>query len=165
MLVTESIINKMELYMLICRFRLNDLPMSALSLGATSFPAFSGEGDHTNHAFSQCVMGGPIPKGSYYIVGRQSGGRLGPLWDEILGTDSWFGLYADDLRIDDHAFCDGVRRGEFRLHPAVGSGRSVGCITLPFVADFMHLRAMFRSVKMIDIPCSDKRAYGKVNVE
>lgn len=151
--------------MLACRFRLNDLPMSSLSLGATSFPAFSGEGQWTNRPSMQCVRGGPIPKGSYYIIDRQSGGRLGPFWDEVTGADSWFSLYADDLRIDDQAFCDGVRRGEFRLHPAVGHGRSIGCITLPFIADFMRLGAMLRSARMVDVPCSSLRAYGKVTVE
>ncbi|WP_410572838.1 tlde1 domain-containing protein, partial [Bacillus sp. SIMBA_031] len=34
----------------------------------------------------------------------------------------------------------GVRRGNFRLHPASGAGLSFGCITLKSLADFRRLR-------------------------
>lgn len=73
---------------------------------------------------------GAIPPGTYYIVDRLSGGRLGWIKDFISGKNEWFALFAADSSVDDIAFCNGVRRGEFRLHPKVGTGISKGCITI-----------------------------------
>lgn len=150
--------------MLVCTFRLNNLPMSALSLGASSFPAFSGEEGRTNSPSHQCVPNGPIPRGTYYIVDRESGGRLGALRDKANKADWWFALYADDLRVDDTTFCDNVMRGQFRLHPSGWTGQSAGCITLPFMHDFLVLRRLILSQEMFDIPCVDTKAYGQVVV-
>ncbi|WP_179747145.1 DUF2778 domain-containing protein [Paraburkholderia bryophila] len=79
---------------------------------------------------------GPIPKGRYYIIGRQSGGRLGWLWDwakdkaSHVQHDQWFALYRNDGVIDDYTFVHGVRRGNFRLHPDGRFGISEGCIAI-----------------------------------
>lgn len=85
-----------------CTFLLNGEKMSLLNLGGLSFHAFSGLGVHVNQRSSSCVLNqGPIPVGSYYVTDRQSGGRLGWLYDSIGGMDQWFALYADKERIDD----------------------------------------------------------------
>ncbi|MDE8555645.1 DUF2778 domain-containing protein [Pantoea vagans] len=38
---------------------------------------------------------------------------------DIYVTDcsTWFGLFRDDGKIDDLTFVQGIRRGNFRLHP------------------------------------------------
>jgi len=103
--------------------------MSTFKCGSTSFPAFSGLGEHVNRRASACILNtGPIPPGEYYIIDRQSGGLLGPLRDLFTGRDQWFALYAIDDKIDDEVFCDKVKRGLFRLHPRGPFGRSEGCI-------------------------------------
>ncbi|VWC20725.1 DUF2778 domain-containing protein [Burkholderia latens] len=102
--------------------------------------------------------------GTYYIVDRQSGGRFGWLYDAFGGKPDWFALYADDGRIDDETFCNGVSRGNFRLHPAVGRGLSKGCITIRSEADFSIVKGMLRSVKNVKIPRADILTYGKVIV-
>jgi hypothetical protein len=81
-----------------------------------------------------------------------------------LKREQWFALYADDERVDDETFCDSLKRGQFRLHPALGSGRSLGCITLPFFTDFTILRRKLLAAPQHDIPGRDKRAYGRVVV-
>jgi Protein of unknown function (DUF2778) len=106
--------------MLTCRFRLNNLPLSAISLGAASFPAFSGE-------------------------------------DRRI-------LYSDDLKIDDQTFCDKVIRGQLRLHPAGWTGQSAGCVTLPFMRDFLMLRQTILSQEKFDVPCADMNSYGQLVV-
>jgi hypothetical protein len=66
---------------------------------------------------------GPIPAGRYYIIKREAGGRLVRLRD--FGLDmwsnsdrtTWFTLYSADGTIDDWTFVNGIRRGDFRLHP------------------------------------------------
>jgi len=104
--------------MIDCTFELNGKPMSAFKCGATSFPAFSGLGEHVNRRTSACILNaGPIPPGAYYIFDRQSGGLLGPLRDLFTGRDIWFALYAIDNEIDDETYCKQVKRGLFRLHP------------------------------------------------
>ncbi|WP_429522902.1 tlde1 domain-containing protein [Paraburkholderia youngii] len=77
---------------------------------------------------------GAIPVGRYYIFDRRSGGILGP-WKDRLNLNGnnkseWFALYAIDANIDDDkVLCDGIIRGQFRLHPKGRLGRSEGCIT------------------------------------
>lgn len=150
--------------MLNCRFRLNGLDMSAITVGQTSFPAFSGDGPHVNKWSAQCKpASGPIPVGTYYIVDRLSGGLAAEL-DPLLKKDLWFSLYPADEAVDDEAYCDGVKRGNFRLHPAVGSGRSIGCITLPFIMDFLHLRKIILEAKPHELPGTDVTTYGRVVV-
>jgi hypothetical protein len=137
------------------------MPLSAISLGATSFPAFSGEERHLNSPSHQCLPNGPIPSGTYYIVDRESGGRLGSLRDKFNKSDWWFALYSDDLKVDDLTFCDKVMRGQLRLHPAGWTGRSAGCVTLPFMSDFLVLRQIILSQTKFDVPCVDMKAYGQ----
>jgi len=124
-----------------CSFRLNGQPMSQLVMGASAYPAFSGRSGYVNKPSYMCVPNfGALPIGKYYIVDRVSGGRLGWLRDWVKGD--WFGLYAADGRIDDVTFCDGVKRGGFRLHPKAGRGISEGCITLDRPTDFDVVRGI-----------------------
>ncbi|WP_206956831.1 tlde1 domain-containing protein [Trinickia acidisoli] len=66
--------------------------------------------------------------------------------------------------IDDETYIDGVRRGNFRLHP-IGSGRiSKGCITLVSATSFAQLSAYLRGGKVAYIPGTRIRCYGVVEV-
>jgi hypothetical protein len=142
-------------------FELNDLPMSAFKLGAILFPAFSGLGEFANQRAKACMRGlGPIPPGTYYIIDRQSGGLLGSVRDLFTGREDWFALYAADGRIDDETFCNGLKRGNFRLHPKGVLGRSEGCITLDKPADYFRLRSILKSARPTVVPRSALKAYG-----
>ncbi|WP_244122195.1 DUF2778 domain-containing protein [Burkholderia latens] len=139
--------------------------MSAFEIDGRKFPAFSGLTPHINKRSQQCLKAyGPIPLGTYYIVDRQSGGRLGRFHDLGSGKSNWFALYAVDDRIDDETFCNGVRRGEFRLHPKSGFGISRGCITLNDEADFHIVRGLLKNSSASFIPGTNIRTYGKVVV-
>lgn len=113
---------------------------------------------------------GPIPPGRYFILSRKSGGRLGSLRDfypdNIYGTDreTWFALYKDDLQIDDTVFVEGVKRGNFRLHPVGPAGLGEGCLTLSHQSDFDYLRQALLDTTMMQVPCSSFKAYGTVTV-
>jgi len=114
---------------------------------------------------------GPIVRGRYFIVERPTGGRLGPfkerLLKDIYGTDrsTWFGLFRDDGKIDDYTFVQGVKRGNFRLHPIGPLGLSEGCITLQHPIQFNYMRDMFlKSGPTLNIPGSQLKAYGTVKV-
>ena len=107
---------------------------------------------------------GPIPSGTYYIVDRESGGLLGPLYEALGWRDNWFSLYADDGKIDDEIFCEEVKRGNFRLHPTGSRRISRGCITIETQADFNFLRTILKSTQKQAIPGSTLLAYGKVVV-
>lgn len=97
-----------------CTFELNGKPMSLLKMGAIHLPAFSGLGGHVNRREYICAPDvGPIPPGAYYILDRQSGGRLGALRDLLRDRSEWFALYAADGKIDDEVFCNKVKRGNF----------------------------------------------------
>src|SRR5690606_41927311 len=62
-----------------CTFELNGQAMSSLTIGALSFPAFSGLGDNINRRISACIPDlGPIPPGDYFILNRESGGGFYP---------------------------------------------------------------------------------------
>lgn len=151
--------------MIDCKFELNNKPMSTFWCGATQFLAFSGLGAHVNQRLSACVLNaGPIPPGTYYIVDRESGGVLGPLLDRIKGRTNWFALYAIDNRIDDHAYCNEVERGNFRLHPKGPYGISKGCIVINDPAKYSYLRLILKSSKLTPIPGTKHSAYGKVVV-
>lgn len=136
-----------------CAFVLNDKPMSTFTLNGTGYDAFSGLNEKVNKRASVCEASeGAIPLGTYYIVDRQSGGRLGWIRDAISGKDEWFALYAKDEAVDDVAFCNKVRRGEFRLHPKVGMGISKGCITIDKVSDFDAIRKVLLGARKWEIP-------------
>ena len=145
-------------------FKLNNQPMSKLEIGAFRLDAFSGDGEHRNKRGSMCLKDkGPIPVGRYYIVGRESGGRLGWLYDIYDGRSGWFALYADDGMIDDWTFCNNVQRGLFRLHPKGRSGSSQGCIVVDKETDFMSLRS-FLLMQNHKIPGTDIKTYGMIQV-
>lgn len=149
-----------------CSFTLNNKPMSAFKIGSLSFPAFSGLAGHANQRSSACLSGlGPIPPGWYYIFGRQSGGRLGPLWDLLDDRSEWFALHAIDSRIDDEAYCDEVRRGAFRLHPNGVQGISHGCIVIESLCNFHHLRTILSSTAAQPVGGTSLKAYGRVVVQ
>lgn len=149
-----------------CTFELNGKPMSVFKVGATSFPAFSGLGVHTNLRTSACFANqGPIPPGEYYILDRESGGRLGWIRDLWSGKGSWFALYANDGVIDDETWCEQVKRGQFRLHPKGRVGISKGCIVIDQVSDFQFLRSILKGGGLKNIPYSELKAYGKVIVK
>ncbi|HEY1081141.1 MAG TPA: DUF2778 domain-containing protein [Prosthecobacter sp.] len=152
--------------MISCTFELNGKTTSQLKCGAHSFPAFSGRRGHTNKPSSACIVGvGPIPPGNYYIVDRQTG-----FAERIFGNsfkENWFALYAVDGEINDEIYCDGERRGEFRLHPNGPQGISAGCITLEKQEDFHTLRAILISAKKrtLKINNQDMRVYGVIRVQ
>jgi hypothetical protein len=149
-----------------CRFALNGEPLSSFQLGAQQFPAFSGLGIQANKRQFACLKGsGPIPPGRYYILDRQSGGRLGALYDLFNENREWLALYADDGKIDDEVFCESVKRGNFRLHPKGPLGRSEGCITINELPHFQRVRALLRASTPMAIPGSGLTAFGKVIVE
>ena len=88
-------------------------------------------------------------------------------WNKIrsgaeFGRDEWFALYKDDWGIDDYTWVEGVKRGNFRLHPGT---LSEGCITLPHDSDFAMLRNALLRTQQIDVPCIRKlKAYGSIEV-
>ena len=149
-----------------CTFELNGQPMSSFKIGASSFPAFSGLGEHINRRVSACIPShGPIPPGEYFILDRESGGRLGWLRDLFSGRTDWFALYANDGKIDDETWCAEVKRGRFRLHPKGPRGVSEGCIVIDQESDFQLVRAILRSKKPIDVEGTDIHAWAKVIVK
>ncbi|WP_330983602.1 MULTISPECIES: DUF2778 domain-containing protein [Enterobacterales] len=158
--------------MIIARYALNGLPTSILTVpGVGNFPAFSGQlYGRNNVTMAGRPDIGPIPPGRYFIVGRKSGGRLGSLRNYFLknfyGTDreSWYALYKEDWQIDDTVFVEGVKRGNFRLHPIGPMGLSEGCITLSFQSDFDYLSKALSKTTMIQVPCSSFMAYGTITV-
>ncbi|MEB6575611.1 MULTISPECIES: DUF2778 domain-containing protein [Enterobacter] len=158
--------------MIIARYALNGLPSSILTVpGIGNFPAFSGQlYGRNNPTMASKQEIGPIPPGRYFIVNRQSGGRLGGLSDfalkNIYGTDrsKWFALYKDDWQIDDQVFVEGVRRGHFRLHPIGPRGLSEGCITLLHLSDFDYLYEALMKTTMMPVPCTSFKAYGTITV-
>ncbi|MBU9186013.1 DUF2778 domain-containing protein [Burkholderia gladioli] len=158
----------------ICTFILNGKPMSGLTcMGLSTVPAFSGMPGHRNMPGSTAKSRlGPLPPGRYYIVDRQSGGRLGWLYEfaraNFYGTDrnKWFALYRDDGRVDDTTVFNGARRGAFRLHPNGRFGRSQGCIAIQDQNDFDRISAYIRvQGATVPIPGSDTKAYGFIEVK
>jgi len=149
-----------------CSFVLNGQPMSSFKIGASSFPAFSGLGAHVNRLVSACVPNqGPVPPGEYFILDRESGGRLGWLRDIRSGRKNWFALYANDGEIDDETWCELVKRGQFRLHPKGFEGISKGCITIDQAADFQKLSVILRNGEQHLVPDTDIKAWGMVIVK
>jgi len=156
-----------------CYMLLNRREFTSLNCpGVGNFPVFSGQKEGRNNPDKMNVPEiGPIVRGCYYIVERPSGGKLGPLRERFLkdvyGTDrsTWFGLYRDDGKIDDYTFIQGVKRGNFRLHPIGPLGLSEGCITLVHPIQFSYLHDMLlRYGPRLNIPGSQLKAYGTVKV-
>ncbi|WP_341272028.1 DUF2778 domain-containing protein [Paraburkholderia ginsengiterrae] len=144
--------------------------------GAGAFPAFSGDDIYRNRGGCTAVVGkGPLPAGKYWIVARPSGGigsrletSVKDAWNAVRGSpshhDEWFALYRDDGQIDDWTWVSGVKRGNFRLHPASGAGISFGCVTLTSVADFRRLRQALLHTPTVPAGNSGIRAYGWIEV-
>ena len=152
-----------------CKFILNAKPQSKFEIQTKSstleYAAFSGHGPHVNRRESACVKdGGPLPPGRYYIVDRQSGGRLEWLRNLFSDHSLWFALYAIDDRIDDETRCGQIMRGNFRLHPRGPRGISDGCITIQALADFQDIRLRLRSEPAQPVPDTKLSAYGIVEV-
>jgi hypothetical protein len=106
-----------------CTFSLNDQPMSGLVCNGRVYAAFSGLlGGRDNPAMAAVPDRGPIPPGVYYIVDHPKGGRLQWLNDEVRDAISdshratWFALYSTTTA-NDFMFVNGVKWGNFRLHP------------------------------------------------
>lgn len=151
--------------MVSCTFILNGLPFTSFTYDGVRCTAFSGNGPHRNNPSSGNVPNnGSIPPGRYYIVDRQSGGTLGPILDWIADRDIWFALWRDDGTLDDQTFVEGVRRGEFRLHPKGPRGLSLGCITLEYRSEFDTMRTYLLAQPVAHIPNTRTRTYGVVDV-
>lgn len=149
--------------MITCSFELNGKPSSLFWCDTLAFEAFSGAGSHVNRRESACLVGvGPIPPGRYYILERESNGLLAAMRDHVLRRSDWFALYADDGRVDDETFCDGVRRGEFRLHPIGPSGISRGCIVIRDAGLFPVLAATIRRSATFPVRGTRFRAFGEL---
>ncbi|NIF55246.1 DUF2778 domain-containing protein [Burkholderia sp. Ax-1724] len=156
-----------------CTFTLNRRPMSMLVCpGFGRVEAFSGKGRYIDDPeFTNAPKEGAIPKGTYYIIDRESGGHLGWLLDAVkdlwVGTrrEEWFALHCDDGAIDDWTFVGSVRRGNFRLHPVGRTGESDGCITLPSREQFNALRSYLKAQPPAFVPGTVTRCYGMVEVQ
>lgn len=155
-----------------CSYALNGMETSILCCtGVGNFPAFSGQFHGRNNPTLTTVKDiGPLPSGRYFIVSRLSGGRLGAVYDfgykNVYGADRtvWFGLYRDDGKVNDETFIEGVRRGNFRLHPVGPRGLSEGCITMTSHTDFDYLRAALLGTSMIGVPGTSLKAHGIIRV-
>ncbi|RZF30798.1 DUF2778 domain-containing protein [Paraburkholderia sp. UYCP14C] len=155
-----------------CTFSLNNNTTSALySSGFGTVTAYSGQKWGRDNPMATATPEiGPIPEGTYYIVDRQSGGTLGwarDLWSEYgYGTTDrtkWFALWNPNT--GDTTVINGIRRGNFRLHPEGPQHLSEGCITVVSHQQFDQLRRFIRSHKAdLSVPGSALRAYGTVDV-
>ncbi|MCG5071919.1 DUF2778 domain-containing protein [Paraburkholderia tagetis] len=155
-----------------CTFLLNNKSTSALQCsGFGSVEAYSGQKHGRNNPHDTAMSDiGPLPAGTYYIVDRQSGGRLGWFWDwyDAHGYGStdhtkWFMLW--NANGGDTTVINGIKRGHFRLHPEGQLQLSEGCITVVSPFAFENLRRYIRSHKPdLPIPGSKLRAYGTVDV-
>lgn len=157
-----------------CTFLLNGKKTSWLLCDGYQFRAFSGNNGHENKPEDTAISRkGPIPRGRYYIVDRQSGGHLGWLHDLVhdmaSGTPNrnWFALYrqTENGNVSDTVFVRGVKRGHFRLHPVGNRGISEGCITLVDPARFEILRAYLKARRVETIPGSKLLYYGTLDVQ
>ena len=159
------------------KFLVNNEPLSPLTIfGVGTFMAYSGNSQYLNRG--GCTMvpdNGPIPAGRYCIVDRPTGGTRSQAYawakdtlNSVVGHAThhaeWFALYRDDGAIDDTTWVNGVQRGHFRLHPAGGSGISLGCITLPSRVDFLRIRNAFLHTTTIPARNSGLQAYGTIEV-
>jgi hypothetical protein len=134
-----------------CVFTLNNKTTSTLVCsGYGTVEAYSGqlEGRDNPDKISMPDIG-PVPPGTYYLVDRHSGGRLGWLWDDLSASGftssdhtKWFALWHP--LTGDSTIVHGVRRGAFRLHPEGPRRLSEGCITVVNSAEFELLQRFIR---------------------
>jgi hypothetical protein len=159
------------------KFVIDNAPLSPLDMfGVGSFLAFSGDGIYRNRGgCTKRVDEGPIPAGRYWIVDRPTGGVGSRAWTWVKDAGSsvfatptrhseWFALYCDDRQIDDYMWVDGVKRGNFRLHPQSGGGASHGCVTLQSYSDFQSVRRALLQTTTIPAGNSGLHAYGWIEV-
>ncbi|KEA52394.1 hypothetical protein DT73_12575 [Mangrovibacter sp. MFB070] len=143
---------------------LNEADYAPFNLyGVGVFMAHSGRGAYRNNANCGSIpKDGPLPLGKYWIVDRLEGNWLSQKSLEIkdatrrslgikqFGKSDWFALWKDDWGIDDHTWVEGVKRGNFRLHP----GRvSEGCITIAHESDFAMIHNALMNTPLIQVPC------------
>ncbi|CAI1719410.1 DUF2778 domain-containing protein [Serratia entomophila] len=158
------------------QFIVNDADFSPLLIyGVGTFLAYSGNGKYRNKAACIGVPdNGPIPNGRYHIVNRSTGG-----WKGMIRTDlhdfyswptptpvikyEWFALYRDDGKIDDYTWINGVKRGNFRLHPSGPLGISLGCITLQHRTDFLAIRQALLTTRPVKL-ANGLVSYGTIEV-
>jgi len=155
-----------------CFFTLNGKTISTLHCsGYGTVGAFSGHGHGRDNPVEVATPNiGPIPPGTYYIVDRQSGGSMGWVYDTAgpllnLTTDrhNWFALL--NPATGDTTMINGVRRGQFRLHPDGPHGLSEGCIAVFNPAEFELLQRFIRkSPPHVPVPRSTLMAYGTLEV-
>lgn len=154
-----------------CTFILNRKQTSTLTCdGTPPVEAFSGTGHGRDDPDDTAIKDvGPLPKGIYYLVDRQSGGFLGPIRDWVgehtLSTNknSWFTLW--NPVSGDITNIDGIKRGNFRLHPMGQRRLSEGCITVVQPYAFDQLQKFIRSQGLtLPVPNTALRAYGTVEV-
>ncbi|WP_186211374.1 DUF2778 domain-containing protein [Burkholderia gladioli] len=156
-----------------CTFDLNRERVSTLNCpGFGTIPAFSGKGRARDNPEATGLKGvGPIPKGTYYIVDRQSGGHFGWFYDawgkQGWGTTDhtkWFMLW--NAKTGDTTFVGKVRRGRFRIHPMGPRRSSEGCITVMNPVTFDRFAEFLRKKGAdLPVPGSMLKAYGTVEVK
>ena len=66
------------------------------------------------------------------------------------GKSDWFALWRDDHGIDDETWVEGVKRGNFRLHPGTVSE---GCITITNNSDFAMIRNALMNTSLVQVSC------------
>lgn len=131
--------------------------------GVGVFMAHSGIGIYRNNANCVAIPStGPVPPGKYWIIDRREGNWFSQqkevIHDELnritgrreFGKSDWFALWCDDWKIDDYTWTEGIKRGNFRLHPGTVSK---GCITIARNADFAVIRDALMNTSLITVPC------------
>ncbi|WP_368542119.1 DUF2778 domain-containing protein [Enterobacter soli] len=130
--------------------------------GVGVFMAHSGRGVHRNNGVCGAIPdSGPLPVGKYWIVDRLESNSLYQIALEIrdavssvtrrrqFGKSDWFALWRDDGLIDDYMWIEGLRRGNFRLHPGQASK---GCITIAHNSDYAQIRNALINTPLIQVP-------------
>jgi len=156
-----------------CTFQLNRKTNSFLQCpGVGNLLAFSGTGPSRDNPSATAIANvGPLPVGRYYIVDRQSGGKLGWLRDLYstygYGTtdrSQWFALWRE--KTGDVTIINGIKRRAFRLHPMGAMHLSEGCITLVNPSQFKRLADYLRKQgATLSVPGTSLKAYGIVDVK
>lgn len=150
-----------------CTFVLNSQPLSVLTCGGLTAPAYSGRPGQLNNATAVTdAKRGPLPKGRYYIVDEPRVARLGWLKElKERPSANAFALYRSDGAIDDWTYVDGLRRGRFRLHPIGSAHACEGCITVVHPKVFDRLATRLRASERVLIPGTSTRYYGMLDVK
>nr|WP_236669311.1 DUF2778 domain-containing protein [Burkholderia gladioli] len=113
---------------------------------------------------------GPIPKGTYYILDRQSGGHAGWLYDArgkyecgITDHTEWFALW--NASTADSTYVGNAKRGHFRLHPMGPRRLSEGYIFVTNPTTFDRPVDFLRPSSADLPPGLSFKAYGTVEVK